>query len=442
MKTGYLLPTLWLALTSVTWANSPDWVTDQPQLEALYQDLHRHPELSFQEQATAQKLATQLAELGFEVTTDLGGHGVVGLMFNGDGPTVMIRTDTDALPITEETGKEYASKVRVTLPSGAESGVMHACGHDLHMTSFIGTARQLAANKDQWQGTLMMVAQGAEEVGGGAKAMLNEGLFERFARPDHILALHVSASLPAGKVAIRPGYTLASVDSVDIQVFGKGGHGAYPHTTVDPIVLASRIVLALQTITSREISPLEPSVVTVGSIHGGTKHNVIGNEVTLQLTLRSYSPQVREAQLAAIKRLSAGIAMSAGLPPELYPTVTVHEQESIPSTYNDPAQTAQVREALQLALGAEQVEDTEPVMAGEDFGLYGRTGDKLPITIFWLGTVEPEQFNAARINGTALPSLHSSHFAPDYRAAIPVGVKAMTQSALMLFNANPAADPF
>lgn len=424
-----LIPTL----TQANPANF-DLDRDWPELDRLYQHLHQNPELSYQEKATGERLAKELKALGFEVTTEFGGYGVVGILKNGQGPTVMIRTDTDALPITEETGKAYASKVRVTLPSGTSTGVMHGCGHDIHMTSFIGAARQLVANKDSWQGTLMMVAQPAEEVGGGAKAMLKEGLFERFPKPDHILALHVSASLPAGEVGVKPEYALASVDSVDIHVYGKGGHGAYPHTTVDPIVLASRIVLALQTITSREISPLEPSVITVGSIHGGTKHNVISNEVKLQLTLRSYNPKVREAQIAALKRLTAGIADSAGLDKSLYPEVKVHQQESIPSTYNDPAQSALVREALEQVIGTDKVRDVPPVMAGEDFGLFGRTPDKLPITIFWLGGVDPDAFARAKQSGEALPSLHSSKFAPDYVRAIPTGVKAMSQSALALFN--------
>ncbi|WP_283164155.1 M20 metallopeptidase family protein [Shewanella corallii] len=432
----YFLGTTLALTSSLGLAASPtlDMENDKQFLEQFYRNLHQHPELSFQERQTGNKLAKQLEALGFDVTKEVGGYGVVGLYANGEGPTVMIRADTDALPITEETGKPYASQVKITLPSGQSSGVMHGCGHDIHMTSFIGAARQLIANKDSWQGTLMMVAQPAEEVGAGAKAMLADGLFEKFAKPDHILALHVSANLPAGTVGIKPEYALASVDSVDISVFGKGGHGAYPHTTIDPIVLASRIVLGLQTITSRELSPLEPSVITVGSIHGGTKHNVISNEVKLQLTLRSYNPEVRDAQIAALKRLTAGIAMSAGLTPELYPRVKVHQSESIPSTYNDPAQTAKVRQAIEKAIGMDKVEDTLPVMAGEDFGLFGRTEDKLPITIFWLGAVEPKSYSRAMQSGETLPSLHSSKFAPDYVNAIPTGVKAMTHSAISLFN--------
>ncbi|MDP4488245.1 amidohydrolase [Pseudoalteromonas piscicida] len=405
-----------------------------PELESLYLHLHQNPELSYKEEKTAGRLADEMRRLGYDVTENVGGFGVVGMLKNGDGPTVMIRADTDGLPIIEETGKPYASKVKVKDDAGNLVGVMHGCGHDIHMTSLIGTAKQLMDNKEKWQGTLMLVAQPAEEVGGGAKAMLKEGLYTQFAKPDHVIGLHVSAAVPAGKVAIAPGYALANVDSVDIIVKGKGGHGAYPHTTIDPVVLASRIVLGLQTITSREISPLEPSVITVGSIHGGSKHNIISNEVKLQLTLRSYNPDVREQQIAAIKRLTAGIAQSAGLEDSLVPEVIVHESESIPSTYNNPELAEFVTSAIKQEIGAENVEQSQPVMAGEDFGLYGRTDDNVPITIFWLGGVNQAVFDAAQKSGEPLPSLHSSKFAPDYPIAIATGVRAMSNSALALFN--------
>ncbi|MCF6436839.1 amidohydrolase [Pseudoalteromonas sp. MMG022] len=408
--------------------------SDMSYLESLYLHLHQNPELSYQEKNTAARLASELEVLGFDVTKGVGGHGVVGLLKNGEGPTVMIRADTDALPIIEHTGKKYASKVKVLDSNNNEVGVMHGCGHDIHMTSFIGAAKQLVALRANWQGTLMMVAQPAEEVGAGAKAMIKEGLFSQFAKPDHVLGLHVSASVPAGKVAIAPGYALANVDSVDITVKGKGGHGAYPHTTVDPVVLASRIVLALQTITSREISPLQPSVITVGSIHGGSKHNIISNEVKLQLTLRSYDPKVREQQIATIERMTKGIALSAGLPEDMAPRVYVNTDETIPSTYNDPDLAAKVTDAIKQELGADNVMKSEPVMAGEDFGLYGLTDENIPITIFWLGGVEPELYQKAQKNGDTLPSLHSSQFAPDYPLTIKTGVRAMTASALGLFN--------
>ncbi|MFK3873955.1 M20 metallopeptidase family protein [Pseudoalteromonas rhizosphaerae] len=405
-----------------------------PAIEKFYLDLHQSPELSYHEQETGKKLATKLRALGYEVTDNVGGFGVVGLYKNGDGPTIMIRTDTDGLPIIEQTGKSYASTVTVINDEGANVGVMHGCGHDIHMSSFIGTAQQLMLHKDAWQGTLMMVAQPAEEVGGGAKAMLKEGLFSKYPTPDHVIALHVSASVPAGQVSMKNEYTMASVDSVDITVKGKGGHGAYPHMTIDPVVIASRIVLALQTITSRELSPLEPSVITVGSIHGGAKHNVISNEVKLQLTLRSYNPKIREQQIAAIKRITKGIASSAGLDESLIPVVYVHEDESIPSTYNDPAQTNIVRSAISSAIGQSNVLETEAVMAGEDFGLYGRTDKNIPITLFWLGGVEQAQYQAAQTSGATLPSLHSSKFAPDYKVAIPTGITAMSNAAVALFN--------
>lgn len=410
-----------------------DLSSSMPAIEKFYLDLHQSPELSNHEQNTGKKITSQLSKLGFEVTNNVGGFGVVGIYKNGDGPTVMIRTDTDGLPITEQTGKTYASKVTVTDEHGAKVGVMHGCGHDIHMSSFIGTAEQLITHKNEWQGTLMMVAQPAEEVGAGARAMLSDGLFSKYTQPDHIIALHVSASVPAGKVSMKNEYTMASVDSVDIAIKGKGGHGAYPHTTIDPVVIAARTVMALQTITSRELSPLEPSVVTVGSIHGGSKHNVIPDEVKLQLTLRSYSPDVRNAQIAAIKRITAGIAQSAGLDEAMYPVIYVKE-ESTPSTYNNPEQTNIVRKTIADAIGDENVLEAKAVMAGEDFGVYGRTEENIPITLFWLGGVNQAQYADSIKTGEILPSLHSSKFAPDYKVAIPTGIKAMSNAAVALFN--------
>jgi len=435
MKLTYLSAILLLA-SSLVQANGLDLNLSKamPAIEKFYLDLHQSPELSYHEQKTGKKIADRLTQLGFKVTSNVGGFGVVGIYKNGEGPTVMIRTDTDGLPIIEQTGKSYASKVKVIDEHGAKVGVMHGCGHDIHMSSFIGTAEQLIAHKKQWQGTLMMVAQPAEEVGGGAKAMLSEGLFSKYAKPDHIIALHVSASFPAGKVSMKNEYTMASVDSVDITIKGKGGHGAYPHTTIDPVVIAARTVLALQTITSRELSPLEPSVITVGSIHGGSKHNVISDVVKLQLTLRSYNPDVRSAQIAAIKRITAGIAQSAGLNESNYPVIYVHEDESIPSTYNNPAQTDIVRNSIASAIGDTNVLETQAVMAGEDFGLYGRTDENIPITLFWLGGLNQAQYADSIKTGEVLPSLHSSKFAPDYKVAIPTGIKAMSNAAVALFN--------
>ena len=412
-------------------------ITALPALEKLYLHLHQHPELSYQESQTSARMAKELGQLGFDVTTDFGGHGVVGILKNGAGPVIMIRADIDGLPIIEQTGKAYASTVTTVDASNNSVGVMHGCGHDIHMTSLIGTAEQLVKRKNQWQGTLMMVAQPAEEVGGGAKAMLKQGLFSQFPTPDKVIGLHVSAGIPAGKIGVVSGYALANVDSVDIIIKGKGGHGAYPHATIDPVVLAARTVLALQTIVSREVSPLEPNVLTVGSIHGGSKHNIISNEVKLQLTLRSYNPQVREQQIAAIKRITKGIAISAGLDEPLMPEVYVHEDETIPSTYNDPTLAAAVQASIEAEIGQDNVVVAPPVMAGEDFGIYGRTPEHVPITLFWLGGVKPAQYEASLKTGETLPSLHSSQFAPDYPLTIRTGVRAMSRTAMDLFNAKP-----
>ena len=404
---------------------------DYPYLDALYKYLHTHPELSFFEVETAKRMAAELRQLGFEVTERVGGNGVVGVLKNGEGPTILVRTDMDALPVVEETGKPYASKVTTVDEQGNTVGVMHACGHDVHMTVWTGAARRLAAMKDQWNGTLVFIGQPAEERSGGANAMLADGLYERFPRPDYALALHASASLPAGKVGVCPAYSLANVDMMDITVYGEGGHGAYPHTTKDPIVLASRIVLALQTIVSREISPLEPAVVTVGSIHGGTKGNIIPNEVKLELTMRSYSDEVRRAIIEKIERICRGEALAAGLPEDKYPKLLLRE-EYTPSVYNDPALTARLRQAFAHALGEERVETVPPVMAGEDFARYGRTEPGLPICIFWLGAVDPELYEASLRGEASLPSLHNSKFAPFPEPTIKTGVTAMTAAVLDL----------
>ncbi len=322
---------------------------DYPYLEKLYLDLHRHPELSYQEKRTAARIAAELKKLGLTVTTGVGGHGVVGVLKNGEGPTVLLRTDLDALPVAEQTGLPYASQVKAVEQTGQEVPVMHACGHDVHMTVFAGTARWLVRHRDAWSGTLVMIGQPAEERGAGARAMLEDGLFERFPKPDYALALHVNAALPAGTVAWVPGYALANVDSVDITVHGIGGHGAYPQATRDPVVLASQIVLALQTIASREIDPQDPVVVTVGSIHGGTKHNIISDRVDLQLTVRTYSDETRRKVLDAIRRIATNMGRVAGLPDGLLPEVRIHEEEYTPSTYNDPELAARLAAALRPA---------------------------------------------------------------------------------------------
>lgn len=405
--------------------------TDYAYLETLYKYLHANPELSSREEKTAARIARELDDLGFTVTQDIGGHGLVGVFKNGAGPTVLVRTDLDALPITENTGLEYASKVRVKNEDGNEVGVMHACGHDVHMAVFVGTARLLSHIKNEWHGTLVMIGQPAEETGIGARDMLADGLYEKFPRPDYALALHCNASLEAGQVGVCEGYALANVDMVDLKIRGVGGHGAYPHTTKDPIVLTAQIILALQTIVSREITPIEPAVVTVGAIRGGTKHNVIPDEVDLQLTLRSYSDAVRDQTIAAIERISQNIARSAGVPEDKLPTVTVRDGFT-PATYNDPELTQHTSEAMRTILGKKRVLNLEPVMGGEDFGQYGRVEPKIPIHIFWLGTVSPEKIAQSQSEGEPLPSLHSNLFAPQPEPTIKTGVAAMSASVLSL----------
>lgn len=404
---------------------------DYAYLDSLYTHLHLNPELSFHEVKTSARISHELRSLGFEVTENVGGHGLVGVLRNGDGPTVMVRTDLDALPVQEKTGLPYASRTTTTDDQGNEVPVMHACGHDMHMTVFVGTARMLTRLKKKWSGTLVMIGQPAEERGAGARAMIADGLFERFPRPDYALALHVNASLPAGKVAYREGYALANVDAVDVTIRGVGGHGAYPHKTKDPVVMAAETILALQTIVSREISPLEPAVVTVGSIHGGTKHNIIPDQVHLQLTLRSYSDKVRNQTIAAIRRITRGIAEANGVPEDRMPIVTVQD-EYTPATYNDPQLTRRIAKALAAALGDENVIKAEPVMGGEDFGQYGRVEPRIPISIFWLGAVDPEKVEESKRLGKPLPSLHSSLFAPLPEPTIKTGVTAMSVAVLEL----------
>ncbi len=411
---------------------------DYPVLEKLYIDLHRHPELSYQEERTAARIAAELEGLGFSVATGIGGHGVVGVLRNGDGPTVLLRTDLDALPVAERTGLPYASQVKAVERTGQKVSVMHACGHDVHMTVFVGTARWLVRHRDDWSGTLVMIGQPAEERGAGARAMLEDGLFTRFPKPDYALALHVNAALPAGTVAYVPGYALANVDSVDITVHGIGGHGAYPQATKDPVVLASQIVLALQTIASREIDPQDPVVVTVGSIHGGAKHNIISDRVDLQLTVRTYADATRRRVLDAIRRIAVNMGRVAGLPDELLPEVRIHEEEYTPSTYNDPDLTERLAAALVRRLGQQRVRRARPVMGGEDFSRYGRAGAKA--VMFWLGAVDPEKWRRAREGKIDLPSLHSPFFAPLPRPTIETGVEVMTTAVLDLMG-RPAAAP-
>jgi len=401
------------------------------ELMELYRHLHRNPELSFQEKATAARLAQEFRRAGLKVTEGVGGYGVVGILPNGPGPVVLLRADMDALPVTEDTGLPYASRVKASDQSGREVGVMHACGHDVHMTVLVGAIRELASRKAAWSGTLVCIAQPAEERSGGARAMLADGLYERFPLPDYALALHVTPDLAAGEIGICPGYAMANVDMLDIRVRGRGGHGAIPESTLDPVVLSARIVLALQTIVSREISPLDPAVITVGSIHGGTKGNVIPDEVKLELTLRSYSEEVRRALLQKIERICRGEAMASGVPEAQYPVLELRE-EYTPSLYNDPELTDQLAAAWKRNLGKARVQAVPPKMVGEDFGRYGRTDAGVPICLFWLGASDPEALAKAREEGKSLPALHTPRFAPDARTAIRTGTEAMTAAVLEL----------
>jgi len=401
-------------------------------LDSLYKHLHAHPELSLQEKETAKRIGDELEQAGLQVTRGVGRTGVVGVLQNGAGPTVLVRTDLDALPVKEQTGLPYASAVQAKDEKGETVSVMHACGHDVHMTVFVGTARLLAQLKNRWQGTLVMIGQPAEERGKGARGMLADGLFTRFPKPDYCLALHASANLPSGSVGYVEGFAMANVDSVNVTIRGVGGHGAWPHTTKDPIVLAAQTILALQTIVSRETAPGDPAVVTVGSIHGGTKHNIIPDEVKLQLTLRSYTDEVRKHTLDSIHRITRGLAAAAGLPEDKYPLVTL-EDEFTPATYNNPELTRRAVAAIKRWIGDANVLAQKPVMGGEDFGEYGRTQDKIPVCLLWLGAVAPETYKEHLSGAKALPSLHSAHFAPVPEPTIKTGVTAMTAAVLDLF---------
>ena len=399
--------------------------TELDYLVNLYKYLHANPELSFEEESSAQRMASELNLPGLEVSTGVGGNGVVAVLKNGEGPTILLRADMDALPIKEETGLDYASTVTVKDENQTVLPVMHACGHDLHMTVVIGVARQLVANKQRWQGTILLVMQPAEESGAGSRRMLDEGLFEWFPRPDYNLTMHASAELPAGKIGYTSGFTMANVDSVDIDVHGIGGHGAYPHKTKDPIIIAAQIIIQLQTIISREISPLKASVITVGSIHGGSKHNIISNNVHMQLTVRTYSDENREYILKRIRETSEGIARTAGLPENLLPTIKIGTTNT-PSVYNDPALVTKIVSILQAGFGENNIVEVPPVMAGEDFSRYSRVSPAIPGTLLWLGTVAPEKFKASLESNELLPSLHSPQFAPLPRPTIDTGVHAMT----------------
>ncbi len=415
-------------------------VSELPSLLAIYKDLHSHPELSWHEEKTSAFVAKELRATGCEVTENFGkydnpnlkSYGVIGMMKNGTGPTVLVRTDMDALPVHEETALPYASNVVTKNDEGKDVPVGHMCGHDAHMSAFIGTARALQRLKDQWAGTIMFVAQPAEETGNGARALLNGGLYNRFGKPDFALGFHDKADLQTGHIGITPGYTYANVDSVDVIVRGVGGHGAYPHKTKDPVVLAAEMINAWQTIASRENNPLDPIVVTVGSIHGGTKHNIIPDEVKMQLTVRTYKSDVRDRVLKAIDEIAKGIANAGGVPVDRAPIVNVLNNQFTPATYNNPDLTKRLVAVWKNVLGADNVEIVDPTMGGEDFSEYSLPDHSIPAVDFHIGAVDPEKIVQFKKEGKELPSLHSSKFAPVPEPTIRVGIIGMTSAVLEL----------
>ncbi|WP_457615464.1 amidohydrolase [Lutibacter sp.] len=404
--------------------NEGDIKKSVPEITKIYKHLHQNPELSYLESKTAKLLAEKMRSYGFEVTEQVGGTGVVAVLKNGKGPKVLIRTDMDALPVLEKTNVPYASKIMQVDIEGVERPVMHACGHDIHMSVWLGTAKYLAEHKKEWKGSLLMIAQPAEERGGGAKAMLEDGLYSKFFVPDFGLALHINSSLPAGKIAYCPGYAMANVDMAQIKIIGKGGHGAYPQKTIDPIVMASQLVVELQSIVAREIAPVDPGVVTVGSFHGGTKGNIIPTEVNLELTIRSYKDDVREHLISAIERKTKAVAASFGVDKKNYPVFKLKDTYT-PALYNNPELTENVVSKMKEGLGADNIIKVDPVMGGEDFARYGKTQDNVPIFMFNLGVVNIDRYNTFKKEGKQLPSIHSDLMIPDPEASIETGIKAM-----------------
>ena len=406
-----------------------------PTLDALYIDLHQNPELSLHEEQTAAKMAKQLRDAGYTVTEKVGGWGVVGVLKNGAGPTVMIRTDMDALPVKEQTKLPYASTVTTRDGAGNTVPVMHACGHDIHMTSWVGAATLLARAKDKWHGTLVFIGQPAEEVTSGADSMIKDGLFTRFPKPDVVLGLHDTNFIPSGQVGIVPGPASAASNAVDITFYGKGGHGAAPHMTIDPLVIAARTVVTLQTIVAREVNPFDPAVVTVGTFHGGNKRNVISDEAKLELTVRSYKPEVQKKLLAAIERIAKAEAMAGGAQRE--PLVFVNPGEATEVVFNDVKLADQLLAALRARMGEAHVLNIQPTSSSEDFGVYGKVAG-VPSIQLRVGAIEPKVYAEAKAAGTLAPGAHTPFFAPDREPTIRAGVAALTYSALELF-AHPAA---
>ena len=417
-----------LAAAPVRSQTAADIDSYYPDLQALYQDIHRTPELAFQEVQTAAKLAARLRTLGYEVTTGVGRTGIVGVLKNGAGPTVMLRTELDALPVAEKTGAPFASTVVTKNLAGATVPVMHACGHDLHMTAWMGTARWMAEHRPQWHGTLMLVGQPAEETNGGADAMLKDGLFQRFPRPDYVIGLHDDDTMPAGTIGFHPGPFRAISISPTVTLYGRGGHGAMPYNTIDPVVMAARTVTALQTIVSRENNPMDPVVLTIGTIHGGTQANVIPDEVTLGLNIRTYSDETQTRVLAAVARIVKAEAAASGAPRE--PTITAPEAGHV--VVNDPALTRRVAAALQKAIGAQTVVEMPAKMTSEDFAEYGRAG--VPSVLLHIGAVNAARLADARRTGIPVPAPHSPEWLPDLEPTLKAAVRGETVVLLDLFN--------
>ncbi len=401
------------------------------QMYLLCKHLHQNPELSLQEFETSKKMASELRNAGFDVTENFGGNNVVGILKNGEGPVIMIRTDMDALPVDEKTGLDFASTKTAKNSNGDEVPVMHACGHDIHMSVWAGTMHTLAALKKQWRGTLLVIAQQAEEISGGAGLAIENGLFTKFPKPDCALAFHINPELESGKIGLVGGPIFAGVKTARIKVFGKGGHGAYPEKCIDPIVIASRIVIDLQTIVSREISPLEPVVVTVGSIHGGTRPNIIPDEVDLELTLRYYSDEAIEKVISAIKRISKSAAQMAGMPDDQLPLVEIEESET-PPVINNVELSSKIREIALGTIGESNIVQTSPAMVGEDFGKYGKTVENIPICLIWLGSTKPELMEKLKSEGKQPYPLHSPLLNPDYEKTIETGIKVMVNNIIGL----------
>jgi len=400
-----------------------------PSLDSLYMDLHRNPELSFHEEKTAAKMAARLRGLGFEVTEHVGGYGVVGVLKNGKGPTVLVRTDMDALPVREQTGLPYASTTTVKNDAGETVPVMHACGHDIHMTSWVGAATLLSRERDRWQGTLVFVGQPAEEVVQGAERMIRDGFLSRFPKPDFALGLHDTHVLPAGQIGVVAGPAYAASNAVDITFYGKGGHGAFPQLTIDPLLIAARTVVTLQTIVSREVNPLDPAVVTVGTFHAGTRRNIIPDQAKIELTVRSFKPEVQKQLIASIARIARAEAAAGRAPRE--PAVVLDSLQSSEVEVNDPALAARLTTALRREMGDARVVPTDPVTVSEDFGVFGRAAG-VPSIQLWVGAIEPGEFTRAKAAGTNVPGPHSPMFAPDREPTIRTAVAAYTLSVLEL----------